>query len=175
MRELVLDPGACARFRQPWALATDPMVASSAHGSGTGGQAPGPGAGGGDGEPVAPHPRVLVIDDERMITTMLSRLLSTDCNVVVANHGADAIERFARGERFDLVLCDIMMPGVSGMDVYQALEQLAPDQAERVVFITGGATSASIRAFVDQFRNRLVEKPFDTVALRAYVRAWLER
>jgi CheY-like chemotaxis protein len=114
--------------------------------------------------------RVLVIDDERMITVMLRRLLAPEHEVLVANHGAEALAHFARGERFDLVLCDIMMPTVSGMDLYRSLEREHPEQAQRVVFLTGGTSSPEIRRFVDQFPERLIEKPFDTAELRTFVR-----
>jgi CheY-like chemotaxis protein len=113
--------------------------------------------------------RVLVVDDEPMIATAIGRTLAFDHEVVVSADAADALERILGGERFDVVLCDLMMPQMTGMDLHSALSTHAPDQAERMVFLSGGAFTAAARAFLDEVPNQRLEKPFDTRQLSALV------
>ena len=77
------------------------------------------------------------------------------------------------GERYDLILCDLMMPNVSGIDIHGHLARATPDQAQRLVFLTGGAVSPSTRAFLDQSTNERIEKPFDVHNLRALVQRYV--
>ena len=86
---------------------------------------------------------LLVIDDEPMILGALRRSLSAEYNVTCVGDGRKALDRLRAGERYDVILCDLMMPEMTGMDLYAELEQLAPDQAARMVFVTGGAFTAA--------------------------------
>jgi CheY-like chemotaxis protein len=113
--------------------------------------------------------RILVVDDESMIALVVRRTLSADHDVTVSRHGREALERFNAGERFDVILCDLMMPEMTGMDLHAALLDAAPDQAQRMIFITGGAFTSRARAFLDQVPNLRIEKPFEAVSLRAIV------
>jgi signal transduction histidine kinase len=113
--------------------------------------------------------RVLVVDDEPMIATAISRTLAFEHEVVVSADAAEALERILGGERFDVLLCDLMMPQMTGMDLHSALSEHAPDQAERMVFLSGGAFTAAARAFLDEVPNQRLEKPFDTRQLSALV------
>jgi CheY-like chemotaxis protein len=65
------------------------------------------------------------------------------------------------GERFDLILCDLMMPDMTGIDLHAALVGHDPTLAARMVFLTGGATTPRSRAFVATVADRIVDKPFD--------------
>lgn len=76
----------------------------------------------------------------------------------------------ARGERFDVILCDLMMPRMTGMELHAQLAALAPRQAERMVLLTGGAFTAAASEFLPRVPNARVDKPFDLVSLRALVR-----
>lgn len=118
------------------------------------------------------RPRVLVIDDEPAVTKTLSRLLSRDCEVVVANHGRDAIPLLvdARLPAFDLILCDLMMPEPSGETIYADVTKQRPDLASRFVFMTGGASTQRGRHFLATVRAPVLEKPFDLSLLRALIR-----
>ena len=69
--------------------------------------------------------------------------------------------RLARGERFDLVVCDLMMPGLTGMECHEALRTSRPELARSMIFLTGGAFTAKARAFLDHVPNVRVDKPFD--------------
>jgi signal transduction histidine kinase/CheY-like chemotaxis protein len=114
---------------------------------------------------------ILVVDDEPAIGTAVQRALQAEHDVVVMTTAREARERIASGERFDAIVCDLMMPLMTGMDLHRELTTLAPDQAERMVFLTGGAFTTSARQFLESCRNGLLEKPVTSNDLRALVRA----
>jgi PAS domain S-box-containing protein len=114
--------------------------------------------------------RVQLIDDEPMVAKTFSRALGRRHDVVT-KEPTDAIRAIEHGETFDVIFCDLMMPNVSGMDVYDELERLSPEQAARMVFITGGAFTVAGRAFLEQTKNRHLEKPIELDELRAFVDA----
>jgi CheY-like chemotaxis protein len=89
--------------------------------------------------------------------------------VVTANDAADALARVKAGERYDVILCDVMMPQMSGKELRAELLRVAPEQAERMVFLTGGAFTPGARAFLDQIPNPCIDKPFDTSTLLTLV------
>ncbi|MEM1413353.1 MAG: response regulator [Myxococcota bacterium] len=120
-------------------------------------------------EPPTQHrARVLVIDDEHLVGRSISRALRQH-EVDVLSRGNEAIERLMQpsGAAYDLVFCDLMMPEVSGMEVYEAVHAVYPDRASRFVFMTGGAFTPRARAFLEQIENRCIDKPFDLATLRA--------
>jgi CheY-like chemotaxis protein len=80
------------------------------------------------------------------------------------------LDRIEKGERFDVIVCDLMMPEMTGMDLHSRLSQSRPADAARMVFLTGGAFTSEAREFLDRVTNQRVEKPFDPPALRALVR-----
>lgn len=118
-------------------------------------------------EDVGPRGRVLVVDDEPMLVRAFRRILASEHDVQVETSAAVALERVVLGERFDVILCDLMMPNVTGMDLHASLLRLAPDQAERMVFMTGGAFTPGAREFLDRVLNTRVEKPIDPAGLRS--------
>ncbi len=118
---------------------------------------------------VGPRARVLVVDDDAFIGRTMARSLAREHDVVSTLRGHDLLDRLARGERFDVVLCDLMMPDMSGMDLYDAVSARFPDQAPRMVFMTGGAFTPRAQAFLDTDVPRL-EKPFSMEAVRAVIR-----
>jgi signal transduction histidine kinase len=119
--------------------------------------------------PPARRGKVLVIDDEPMITKALERLLVDEHEVTVASTAGEAHQRILSGERYDVVLCDLMMPQMTGMDLHAECLRVAPEQAARMVFLTGGAFTPGARAFLDGVPNQRIEKPFDTQHLRSIV------
>jgi diguanylate cyclase (GGDEF)-like protein len=121
--------------------------------------------------PSAPGParvRVLVVDDEAAIGTAVRRTLA-DCDVVPLTEPAKALALVAGGDVFDLILCDLMMPQMTGMDLYEEIVRVAPQQAQRMVFMTAGATTARAREFVATVPRSVVAKPLDARELRALV------
>lgn len=114
--------------------------------------------------------RVLVVDDEPMVVSAIRRILGGDHEITAASNGVEAMERFLAGERFDVVLCDVMMPVMDGIQLYDKIAQFAPDQADKIVFITGGAYTPPARAFLDRMPHPRTEKPFNAANLRGLVR-----
>jgi CheY-like chemotaxis protein len=127
-----------------------------------------------EGGAAAQRARVLVVDDEVLVGRAIKRVLGRKHEVVTAIDGREALQLLEAGEAFDLVLCDLMMPGVSGVDLYERLKARSPEAAGRMVFLTGGAFTGAARQFLDSVPNRRLEKPFDTKALEALVDALLE-
>jgi len=120
--------------------------------------------------PAPKRGRLLVVDDEPMVGRAIRRMLGKEHDVVLPGRGADAIEAIKGGERFDVILCDLMMPDVTGMDLYETLHRDVPAEAERIIFLTGGAFTPAARAFLDRLPGRWLEKPFDPNKLRAALR-----
>jgi PAS domain S-box-containing protein len=106
------------------------------------------------------RPRILLVDDEPKLGATLALALRDRYDVVVCTSGRAAIEELSRGDRFDLVLCDLMMPEVSGMEVYARAREIRPDVVPRFAFMTGGAFTARAGEFLREHRVRRIEKPF---------------
>jgi signal transduction histidine kinase/CheY-like chemotaxis protein len=124
--------------------------------------APAPAAGG--------RGRVLVVDDDELVANAVRRALSPEHDVLVETSATAALARLRRGERFGVILCDLMMPDMTGMDLHAEAARLRPEDAARFVFVTGGAFTRASREYLDAVANPRVEKPFDTRDLRALVR-----
>jgi CheY-like chemotaxis protein len=86
-------------------------------------------------------------------------------DVHTVTRAATALSRLAGDERFDVILCDLMMPEMTGMKFYEALQESRPELAQRVVFLTGGAFTPAAREFMKTVPNRCLAKPFDMDAL----------
>jgi PAS domain S-box-containing protein len=118
--------------------------------------------------PAAPAPperakrraKILLIDDEPAFRVSLGHLLGATHDVTTAASAREALDRVDSGERFDLLLCDMMMPEVTGIDLHEELRRKAPDQATRMVFLSGGAFTAQAQAFLKRVPNAYLEKPF---------------
>jgi signal transduction histidine kinase len=111
---------------------------------------------------------VLVVEDEVAVGRTLQRLLAPHL-VTVVSRAREALERIASGERYDLLLCDLMMPELTGMDFYRALRASEPAMSDRVVFMTGGAFTQGSREFLDQVSNPRIDKPIDISRLRSLI------
>jgi len=116
-----------------------------------------------------PSGYVLVVDDEPHVARSIALVLSSEHEVVLAQDATDALSRIARGERYDVILCDVVMPLLSGAELYFRIREIAAPEAARIVFITGGACLPEVRRFLDSVPNVCLEKPFDPDALRSFV------
>lgn len=105
--------------------------------------------------------RLLVVDDDVLVARTLGRLLQGH-DVDVASSGRDALERLSKDRDYDLVLCDLMMPDLTGMDVFEEIERKYPTLAERVVFISGGGLTERSRSFIERHADRVLPKPIDS-------------
>jgi CheY-like chemotaxis protein len=105
--------------------------------------------------------RILIVDDEALVARAISRHLR-DHDVRIARSGREALEIIDSGEYFDLILCDVMMPDLSGMDVYSAVEQRHPDLRKRIVFMTGATFTDRALEFCSAVPNTVLPKPLET-------------
>ncbi len=108
--------------------------------------------------------KILVVDDEEAILTAVKRALRHH-QVSVASNGAEALRRLENGP-FDLVLCDLMMPNMTGMELYRELTRAKDPMRERLVFMTAGGFTADVRHFLASVDNGVLHKPFDVKTLR---------
>jgi DNA-binding NtrC family response regulator len=115
------------------------------------------------------------VDDEHLITMAVQRALSLQHEVRSFDRAQAAFECMSQGERFDVILCDLMMPDMSGMELHAWVSRIAPDQAARMVFLTGGIFTSHARAFLAAVPNTHIEKPFDTHRLRLVVNGCLRQ
>jgi signal transduction histidine kinase len=104
--------------------------------------------------------RVLVVDDEPNMGTSIRQLLPPAHRVETLTDAREALSRITSGERYDLVLCDIMMPVMDGQALYEAVLDCAPEQARRIAFVTGGAFTERAQRFLTSVPNPRLEKPF---------------
>jgi CheY-like chemotaxis protein len=123
--------------------------------------------------PSAPRrARVLIIDDEKHIRDMLVRLLEAHDAVAVTDAPA-ALARLERGEVFDVILCDLMMPGMSGADFYEEVERRWPALVDRIIIVSGGAVTPRSQALLERVASPPLEKPFAPAVLEARIAALL--
>ena len=102
---------------------------------------------------------ILVVDDEPVIARLIKKAL-TQHDVTCAHDGREAVELMSE-HPYDVILCDLIMPEMTGMDVYRAALQRATPMHERIVFMTGGAFTRRARDFLQRVPNARIEKPFE--------------
>ncbi len=122
----------------------------------------------------APRARVLVIDDEPLMRSALLRGLTADHDVAQAADGVEAVVMLDRDRRWDVVLCDVMMSGLNGLDVLERVTRFDPDLARRFVFITGGAWDPEVQRRLQALPNQRVEKPVSLLELREVIARCVE-
>jgi CheY-like chemotaxis protein len=118
----------------------------------------------------ARRPRVLLIDDEPNLGTTLTTGLREHADVVAVRSGREAIELLLRDEAFDLILCDLMMPDLTGMDVFEEVSRQRPALRGRFVFTTGGAVTERARQFIEEKPDQRLDKPFRLEQVEALLR-----
>ena len=117
------------------------------------------------------NPTILIIDDEDAIRQGLKRYLTRrGWTVEESADGADALSKLLRPEAlriYDVILCDLKMAGVSGMDVYNRVRTTAPSIAKRFVLSTGDTTAPDVAGFLSQVDVPILEKPFEMATFEA--------
>lgn len=103
-----------------------------------------------------------------MLAKAIRRMLA-GFDVTVVEGAREAMATLQEGQRFDVILSDLMMPFMNGMELYKAIVALAPEQASRMVFMTGGAFTPETRTFFDEVGCTTLEKPFDKAGLLAAI------
>ena len=113
---------------------------------------------------------LLLVDDSEALLRSIGRLLSLTYDVTTATSGEEALEILMERTQdpaespeapFDLVLCDIKMPGILGTAVHRALRDELPAQARRFALMTGGSDSHDVEAYVNEHTIPRLHKPFD--------------
>jgi PAS domain S-box-containing protein len=117
--------------------------------------------------PLDERRRVLVIDDEPLTVTMASAALREAHDVVCETDAAAGLDRILGDPPFDVVLCDLMMPGMTGMDIYESVARQRPGLEQRIVFMTGGPYTQRARSFLESIPNRKLMKPLSANHLLA--------
>jgi two-component system cell cycle sensor histidine kinase/response regulator CckA len=119
--------------------------------------------------PASGRLRLLVIDDEISIGRTIYSIFEDQHDVVVSTSVRDALSQLERGLYFDVILCDVVMPGASGVDFYNHLRQIRPELCERVVFMTGATLGSDQGRSLAVLPNTVLEKPFDLDRLEAII------
>jgi signal transduction histidine kinase len=115
--------------------------------------------------------QVLIVDDEPQLAWAMKRMLDAEHDVVAVTHGREALDRMAAGQRFDVIVCDLTMPYMTGEQLYREIEKrFGVTLADRIVFVTGGALSDEGGTFLQQVANPRLFKPFEPEELRGQIR-----
>lgn len=117
---------------------------------------------------------VLLVDDDAAVGTALRRILR-DHDVTVTTAAREALALIEEGRRFDVILSDLMMPEMTGAAFHAELTRRLPEAADRVVFVSGGASTPDAQAFLDRVANRCIDKPFDPDHVREIVRQLVQK
>jgi signal transduction histidine kinase len=115
------------------------------------------------------RPRVWVVDDEKLVADVIGRILRSECDISLCDSPDQVLSRLEFGEAFDVMLCDVMMPEMSGVELCKRIAAKWPSLAERIVFMSGGTLAPSIAEFVKRPERLFLEKPFDADSLKATV------
>ena len=118
--------------------------------------------------------RVLVVDDEPIFCRMAARTLGIEHEVVTLTDSSEALRRLRAGERFDVVVADLAMPVLTGMELHAEMARVDPGLAERMLFVTGGVFTPLGAEFVSRHPDRVLEKPLSAAALRSAIAGALE-
>ncbi len=113
--------------------------------------------------------RVLVVDDDPGVGRALRLMLEDEHDVKSLVRPREALQELLSDGGYDLIFCDLMMPELSGMDIYQVLRFNRPGYESKIVFMSGGAFTASARRFLEQVPNQRIEKPFNMRSLQRLV------
>jgi nitrogen-specific signal transduction histidine kinase/CheY-like chemotaxis protein len=114
--------------------------------------------------------RVMIIDDEPLLLDMLAGVLADDCDVTTFAAPRAALAALRADRAWDVVLSDIMMPELSGMDLYAEVTHELPELTHRFVFMTGGTFTARTQAFVQSLPQEPLLKPFGREAALTRIR-----
>jgi CheY-like chemotaxis protein len=104
--------------------------------------------------------RILAVDDEALLLKAYRRMLADYHDVVTALGATEGLRTLERDDRFDVVLCDLQMPDMSGMELHAIVRKRYPTLADRFIFVTGGAFSADAKRFLEEPAAMFIHKPF---------------
>ncbi len=113
--------------------------------------------------------RIMFVDDEPNILRSYNRAFGKTHEVVLAHDGLEALGALGKTADYDLIICDLSMPTMSGMELFHTIRERFPRLVDRIVFATGGATQRDIEEFLSSITNVVLEKPFDMKVLRELI------
>jgi two-component system cell cycle sensor histidine kinase/response regulator CckA len=109
--------------------------------------------------------RILVVDDEQVVRDVVNRVLTGEgYKVETVDNAADALKKI-ESKKYNLILVDIKMPGMNGVELYKRIQKIAKPLVRRVVFITGDIMGADTEKFLSETKVAHIEKPFDAEQL----------
>lgn len=123
----------------------------------------------GTGAQKGSRPGVAVIDDEELVGEALARMIGAGARVDVFSNPRQFLKTLDKGANYDVVFCDLMMPKMTGMEVFETLEQRYAELASRVVIVTGGAISDQARDFLTNVDLPVLFKPVDRDDLWSFI------
>ncbi len=119
--------------------------------------------------------RILLVDDDLSVLSTMRRVLAREHAVTAISDPREAMRVLVTEPEFDVVFCDLMMPHMPGQELFAAIRRLRPELADRFVFVTGGATTVSSKAFLTELPNDVIEKPFSITNLLGIARRYVLR
>jgi CheY-like chemotaxis protein len=128
-----------------------------------------------DGSSRTPRPRVLFVEDDVGILRAYERAFRREHEIILAENGVQALAILGSSKEIDAVVCDLLMPEMSGMELYRRIQETDPEVARVFVFVTGSITQKEVQAFLSGVENQVIEKPFDFGELRRAVEGCVSR
>jgi CheY-like chemotaxis protein len=117
---------------------------------------------------------ILIVDDDALVADALSTVLDDHYDTTVVSSAEQALELVGGGASYDLVLCDIGLQGMSGIDLYAVICRHLPELSQRFLFMTGGSLTPESDAFVRAHANRVIDKPFELDRLCQMIAAFID-
>ncbi|MBF5044202.1 MULTISPECIES: ATP-binding protein [Myxococcaceae] len=123
-------------------------------------------------EPAAPERRasVLLVDDDVLVGRAFERLLRPYHDVLSFQRARPALDWLRTGAAVDVLFCDLTLPDMGGLELFDALSRARPELVSRLVVVTGGDFTQQARAFVEVLSQRRLEKPFERDQVLALIR-----
>jgi PAS domain S-box-containing protein len=113
--------------------------------------------------------RILLVDDDELVGRAIARMIQREHSVTFVSHAKEALELLASGKPYDVILCDLMMPEMTGMEFFEALSRRLPEMASKVAFMSGGAFTPAAAQFLAAIDNPRLDKPLDPKRFRATI------
>jgi CheY-like chemotaxis protein len=111
--------------------------------------------------------RILVVDDESSVRYVLDRVLKhLNYSVDTIADAKTALEKIAAGETYDVILTDIRMPGMNGIEMYSYILEKSPSMANKTIFVTGDVMGTDVREFLVRYNLPYLSKPFHVRAVK---------
>jgi len=118
--------------------------------------------------------QVMLIDDDALVAKSIKRLFADEYEITTAHSAQEGLELLAlRDPIFDIILSDLSMPNMDGMEFFYQIEKTFPELVDKIIFMSGGATTATQEQFLTKHSCRQLNKPFQPVELREMISAIL--